>query len=76
MAKTLALCDACPMELGQITTKTLTHQLRELEEQRIIRRTVYPEIPPRVEYETLEPVLKALCGWGTEYLWLMERERE
>ena len=61
-------------ELGRITTKTLTDQLRELEEQKIIKRTVYPEVPPKVEYsftelgQTLEPVLKSLCDWGTQYL--------
>lgn len=59
--------------LGNITTKTLTEQLKELEEQQIIKRTVYPEVPPKVEYTftdigmTLEPVLKALCDWGTQY---------
>lgn len=60
--------------LGSITTKTLTDQLRELEDQKILRRTVYPEVPPKVEYsftdigQTLEPVLKSLCNWGTQYL--------
>lgn len=60
--------------LGNITTKTLTAQLRELEGQKILQRTIYPEVPPRVEYSftdlgmTLEPVLKALCDWGTQYL--------
>lgn len=59
---------------GKITTKTLTEQLRELEEQKIIKRTVYPEVPPKVEYSftkiglTMEPVLKSLCDWGTQYL--------
>lgn len=59
--------------LGDITTKTLTNQLKELEEQQILKRTVYPEIPPKVEYSftdigyTLEPVLKILCNWGTQY---------
>ena len=59
--------------LGTITTKTLTSQLRELEEQGIVKRTVYPVAPPKVEYtltdlgETMRPVLKALCDWGTYY---------
>ena len=59
--------------LGSITTKTLTNQLRELEEQKIIRRNVYPEVPPKVEYsltelgESIIPVLKMLCEWGKEY---------
>ena len=59
--------------LGSITTKTLTNQLRELEEQKIIKRNVYPEVPPKVEYsltelgESIIPVLKRLCEWGKEY---------
>ena len=59
--------------LGSITTKTLTEQLRELEEQGIILRTVFPEGPPRVEYslseigKTLKPVLGGLCEWGKTY---------
>jgi DNA-binding HxlR family transcriptional regulator len=52
----------------------LTKQLRELEEDGVIRRTVYPEVPPRVEYaitefgKTLIPILEALCTWGAQYL--------
>lgn len=59
--------------LEKITTKTLTQQLRELEEQKIIQRTVYPDNPPKVEYaltelgESIYPVLKSLCDWGTNY---------
>ena len=59
--------------LGNITTKTLTEQLRELEEARIILRTVFPEVPPRVEYSlsemgcTLKPILSELCEWGKTY---------
>ena len=59
--------------LGSITTKTLTNQLRELEEQKIIRRNVYPEVPPKVEYsltelgESIILVLKMICEWGKVY---------
>ena len=104
MAKTIAVSEHCPIELGLnilsgkwrlkllwqvshgpvrfnelqrrlggITTKTLTQQLKELESCGIMRRTVYPETPPRVEYaltavgETLVPVLKTLCDWGSQY---------
>jgi DNA-binding HxlR family transcriptional regulator len=57
-------------EIHAITQKMLTQQLRELEHDAIITRTVYPEIPPRVEYsitpygKTLEPVLQSMCDWG------------
>lgn len=59
--------------LGNITTKTLTQQLRELEEQGIITRKVFPEIPPKVEYSlsetgnTLKPIFAQLCNWGKSY---------
>jgi DNA-binding HxlR family transcriptional regulator len=60
--------------LPGVNAKMLTKQLRELEEDGVIRRTVYPEVPPRVEYsitefgKTLFPVLQALCNWGAHYL--------
>ncbi|ADN37259.1 transcriptional regulator, HxlR family [Methanolacinia petrolearia DSM 11571] len=60
--------------LPGVNAKMLTKQLRELEEDGIILRTVYPEVPPRVEYSitgfgmTLIPVLEALCEWGSKYL--------
>jgi DNA-binding HxlR family transcriptional regulator len=59
--------------LGNITTKTLTQQLRELEEQGIVQRIVYPDKPPKVEYsltelgQSINPVLKSLCDWGKNY---------
>ncbi len=60
--------------IPSITQRTLTRQLRELEEDQIIARIVHPEIPPRVEYEltefgkTLIPILEALYNWGREYI--------
>ncbi len=63
------------------TPKMLTQQLRELEEDGLINRTVYPVVPPKTEYSmteygmTLVPVLDALCDWGTEYLWDTENNR-
>ena len=59
--------------LGSITTKTLSQQLHVLEDQKIILRTVYPETPPKVVYsltelgESITPLLKDLCDWGTSY---------
>lgn len=59
--------------LGGISHRTLTKQLRELERDGIVRRKVYPEIPPRVEYsltplgKSLEPVLQAMHKWGEGY---------
>lgn len=60
-------------QVGKITTKTLTDQLRELEQLKIIHRTVYPENPPKVEYslselgKSLVPVLQSLCDFGKTY---------
>jgi DNA-binding HxlR family transcriptional regulator len=55
------------------TQRMLTLQLRELETDGIITRTVYPEVPPRVEYEVTEigkalgPIMKKLRDWGESY---------
>jgi DNA-binding HxlR family transcriptional regulator len=59
--------------ISGITQKMLTQQLRELEAAGIISRTVYAEVPPRVEYaitpygRTLRPVLEAMCRWGAAH---------
>ncbi|MBJ9989555.1 MULTISPECIES: helix-turn-helix domain-containing protein [Paenibacillus] len=56
--------------ISQITRKMLTEQLRELEQDNLIIRTVYPEVPPKVEYSLSEygrtfiPVLDAMAQWG------------
>lgn len=53
-----------------ITQKMLTQQLRELEADGLITRVVYPEVPPKVEYnltnlaKDLRPILAQLCEWG------------
>lgn len=60
--------------LPMVTPRMLTKQLRELEEDAVIIRKVYPEVPPRVEYSlsslglSVVPVLEDLCSWGAEYL--------
>ncbi|GMR20133.1 MAG: winged helix-turn-helix transcriptional regulator [Gammaproteobacteria bacterium] len=60
--------------LPGVTQRMLTRQLRELEADQIVVRTVYPEVPPKVEYslsefgKTLEPILRVLQKWGAEYL--------
>ena len=59
--------------LDGISQKVLTESLRSMESDGIIIRTVYPEVPPRVEYslselgETLHPILDAMEIWGMEY---------
>lgn len=59
--------------LPNITQKTLTMQLRELEGYGIVYRRVYAEVPPRVEYglteigESLKPMLTHMCEWGKDY---------
>lgn len=56
--------------IPEITEKMLSLQLRELEKDGIVKRTVYPEVPPRVEYElteegkTLLPMLEEMAAWG------------
>jgi len=56
-----------------ISQKVLTDNLRQLENDGIIIRTSYPEIPPRVEYElselgnSLRPIIESMRAWGTEY---------
>lgn len=57
-----------------VTQRMLTRQLRELEDDGIVHRKVYPEVPPRVEYsltpsgETLMPIIMELRNWGDRYL--------
>ncbi|OEU88652.1 hypothetical protein DB35_17630 [Streptomyces abyssalis] len=59
--------------LSTITHRMLTRQLRELEDDGLIRRTSYPEVPPRVEYsltatgQSLEPLIRQLDAWGHRY---------
>lgn len=60
--------------LNNITQRMLTRQLRELEDSGLILRTVYPQVPPKVEYalsddgRSLAPVIAALHDWGRGWL--------
>lgn len=60
-------------DLEGISQKVLTDSLRSMEEDGIITRTVYPEVPPRVEYalselgESMRPILDAMEQWGNNY---------
>ena len=60
-------------DLDGISQKVLTDSLRSMEEDGIITRTVYPEVPPRVEYalselgESMRPIIQAMEQWGTAY---------
>jgi DNA-binding HxlR family transcriptional regulator len=59
--------------LPNVTQRMLTLTLRELEEDGLVRRTVYAEVPPRVEYDltpwgrSIEPILVAMREWGERY---------
>lgn len=59
--------------IGKITQKVLTSNLRELESDGIVKRTVFKEVPPHVEYEltqfgfSLKPAIDALAIWGEQY---------
>jgi DNA-binding HxlR family transcriptional regulator len=60
-------------DLEGVSQKVLTDSLRSMEEDGIVIRTVYPEVPPKVEYslselgESMRPIIKAMEIWGTEY---------
>ena len=60
-------------DLQGISQKVLTDSLRSLEEDGIVTRTVYPEVPPRVEYalselgDSMRPIIRAMEQWGLGY---------
>lgn len=60
-------------DLDGISQKVLTDSLRSMEADGIITRTVYPEVPPRVEYalselgESMRPILMSMQDWGNQY---------
>lgn len=59
--------------IGMVSQKVLTAQLRDMEENGLVHREVYAEVPPRVEYsltelgQTLKPILDAMWNWGEDY---------
>ena len=59
--------------LEGVSQKVLTDSLRSMEADGIVTRTVYPEVPPRVEYalselgESMRPIMDAMEAWGTQY---------
>ena len=65
----------CSVEitLSLISNKVLTYNLREMEEDNLLIRKIYPEVPPKVEYfltETgysLKPILESMDKWGVNY---------
>ncbi|BDU74289.1 winged helix-turn-helix transcriptional regulator [Mesoterricola silvestris] len=69
-------------EVGGISQKMLTQTLRKLEEDGLVRRVVYPEVPPRTEYSltelgtTLREPLGALCQWAMVHLPDVEKARK
>lgn len=60
--------------MPNITQKMLTQQLRELEDDGVINRIVYNQVPPKVEYElseygwSLQSILNSLCAWGETHI--------
>ena len=60
--------------IPNVTQKMLTQQLRELEQDGLINRKIYAEVPPKVEYsltvlgESLIPIFEEICNWGDRYL--------
>lgn len=59
--------------LDGVTQKVLTQQLREMERDGLVKRQVYAQVPPKVEYSltqlgmNLQPVVDAMCLWGKTY---------
>ncbi len=60
--------------IPKISTRMLVKELKDLTEKKIIKRTAYPTIPPKVEYnltelgKTLEPVMMSISSWGEFYM--------
>jgi DNA-binding HxlR family transcriptional regulator len=69
-------------EVEGVSHKMLTQNLRMLERNGLVERTVYPTVPPRVEYTLTEPgralrtVVDAICGWTHQHLEHIEKARD
>lgn len=59
--------------VGNVSQKVLTNNLRQMEQSGLIKRKVFAEVPPRVEYSltdlgySLKPILDSMVNWGNEY---------
>ena len=68
--------------LEGISQKVFTDSLRSMEEDGLVTRTVYPEVPPRVEYslsplgESMRPIIQAMEQWGAQYKAAKAREQQ
>lgn len=66
--------------VGHVSQKVLTSQLRQMEKSGLLTRTVFPEVPPHVEYSltnlgySLKPILDAMWTWGENYKKAKENE--
>ncbi len=65
--------------IPEVTQKMLAQHLRELEADKLVTRTIYPSVPPKVEYslseygKTMVPVLEVMCEWGETHNRLIVR---
>ncbi len=65
-----------------VSERMLTQQLRELEDDGIVHREVYPEVPPKVEYSlteygrTLRPITEVMCEWGQKHMKRMKARKK
>jgi len=67
--------------MPNITQKMLTQQLRELEDDGVVNRMVFDQVPPKVIYSltkygwSLRPILDAMCAWGEHHIEVTEEEK-
>lgn len=67
--------------IPEISRQTLTNQLRELEEDGILERIIYPQIPPKVEYKltemghSLQPIIREMSKWGLKFVMPTKKQK-